>query len=66
MPGIERVVATQDNGVKISQQTIQTVADAMKESVPDARRAERSEWRNARLLALHKQKISANQWPKKK
>lgn len=44
---------------------IQTVADAMQQSVPSERRGERSDWRNRRLLALHKQKISAEQWPRK-
>lgn len=65
LSGIERVTATQDNSVRITPETVQIVANAMKVAVPDEKRAERSEWRNQRLLALHKQKISAAQWPKK-
>lgn len=62
MGGIERVVATQDNQVKITQDTIDTVAAAMKQQVPDDKRAARTEWRNARLLALHKHKLDAEKW----
>jgi hypothetical protein len=37
----------------------------MKKAVPDDLRAERTDWRNKRLLALHKHKIAADEWPKK-
>lgn len=62
MSGIERVVASQDNAVPITQQTIDSVAAAMKVSVPDERRQERVQWRNQRLLALYKHKLDANKW----
>ena len=64
MEGIERVAATQDNRVKITKETIEKVAAAMKVEVPEDKRAARTEWRNERLLALHKHKMASTQWKK--
>lgn len=62
LSSIERVVRTQDNQVQISPQTVEKIAQEMETRVPPEKRAQRIEWRNERLLSLHKHKQQAIKW----